>query len=157
MKDTDVECGGQWKEIHLGGGGANVSLEGGVLENGVIDSREHALRDSDLGQDGGVQMEDGILATHWMENASNCVNHSAISEVQLEGLSRGSTAVIDGCQGNLICNERKRGRKRKKLSNNLTLGTEAVLRYWPRSVMASRSNSPPPMWLLSVASGSFWK
>ena len=154
MKDTDVECGGQWKEIHLGGGGANVSLEGGVLENGVIDSREHALRDSDLRQDGGVQREDGISATHWMENASNCVNHSAVSEVQLEGLSRGSTAVIDGCQGNLIRNERKRGRKRKKLSNNLTSGTEAVLRRSSRRGSAQKGDVSSTMAPFAVSDGS---
>ncbi|KAJ9699202.1 hypothetical protein PVL29_008014 [Vitis rotundifolia] len=157
MKDADVECGGQLKEIHLvgGGGGANGTLEGGVSTKGVNDSREFVLGDSGLWQVG-VPREDGISMALWMENASNCVNHSAFSEVQLEGLSGGSIAVISGCQGNSVSpyNEGKRGRKRRKLLNNLTSGTETVLRRSTRRGSAQKGNVSSTMVPFAVSDGS---
>ncbi|CBI24209.3 unnamed protein product, partial [Vitis vinifera] len=144
MKDADVECGGQLKEIHVdggGGGGANGTLEGGVSAKGVNDSREFVLADSGLWQVG-VPREDGISMALWMENASNCVNHSAFSEVQLEGLSGDSIAVISGC------------RKRRKLLNNLTSGTETVLRRSTRRGSAQKGNVSSIMVPFAVSDGS---
>lgn len=155
-KDTDAECGVPLKEIHMDGADANGSLERGVSGQVATDPREYLLGDSGLGPVGGVPTGDGNSGAHWMENASNCVNHGLFSKVELAAVSEGSTAALGGCQGNLLSpyNEVKKGRKKRRLSSNLTSGMETVLRRSARRGSAQKGNVSTTMTPFTVSNGS---